>query len=143
MTKVDFYLLANPGQDAKETTAYKLVEKAYRLNHKIYIHTDSAEDSARVDNLLWTLNPGNFLPHEIVSKNNHPETPILIGHINESPGISDVLINLTDAVPLFFSQFNRVAEFVDADEEKKILGRKRFKFYKDRGYELDAHEMAS
>lgn len=142
MTKVDFYLLTQPGQDAREKMACKLIEKIYQLNHKVYIHTDSEQDAARIDNLLWTLKPGNFIPHEIAGGNNHPETPVLIGHNNEAPSIEDVLINLTHAVPLFFSQFNRVAEFVDADDANKNLGRKRFKFYKDRGYELDTHDLA-
>lgn len=143
MTKVDFYLLAGSGQEARETMAFKLVEKIYSMKHRVYIHTDSAQASKRLDDMLWTLKAGNFLPHEISATNNHPETPIIIGHSEEAPGIDDVLINLSHSVPLFFSQFNRVAEFVDADESNKKLGRSRFKFYKDRGYELDTHELAS
>lgn len=143
MTKVDFYLLAGTGQDARETMAYKLVEKIYQLNHKVYIHTQSAQDSERIDNMLWTVKPGNFIPHEIASGENHPETPVIIGHEPNAPHINDVLVNLTHDVPLFFSQFNRVAEFVDADDTHKSLGRTRFKFYKDRGYELDTHELAN
>jgi len=142
MTKVDFYLLAGQGQDAREAMACKLIEKIYRLNHKIYIHTESDQDSSRIDNLLWTLNPGNFIPHEIANSANHAETPVIIGHDPQAPQIHDVLVNLTHEVPLFFSQFNRVAELVDADETHKNLGRTRFKFYKDRGYELDTHDIA-
>jgi len=143
MTKIDFYLLSQSGQDACETMACKLIEKIYQLKHKVYIHTHSEQDAARIDNLLWTQKPGNFIPHEIASNNNHPETPIIIGHGDEAPPIQDVLINLTQTVPLFFSQFNRVAEFVDADDTNKNLGRTRFKFYKDRGYELDTHELTN
>lgn len=142
MTKVDFYLLAQAGQDVRETMACKLIEKIYQLNHKVYIHTDSEQDAARIDSLLWTMKPGNFIPHEIASNKNNPQTPILIGHSDNAPPIQDVLVNLTHAVPLFFSQFERVAEFVDADDANKTLGRKRFKFYKDRGYQLDTHDLA-
>ena len=53
------------------------------------------------------------------------------------------MLNLTHEVPLFFSQFNRVAELVDADENARSQARNRFKFYKDRGYELDTHDMTS
>ena len=143
MTKVDFYLLTGQGQDAREAMAYKLIEKIYRLNHKVYIHTESEQDSARIDDMLWTQNPGNFIPHELASSGNSPETPIIIGHDLQAPHINDVLVNLTHEVPLFFSQFNRVAELVDADDTHKNLGRTRFKFYKDRGYELDTHNLTN
>jgi len=143
MTKVDFYLLSAEGQSARESMAFKLIEKIYQLNHKVYIHTASADDAARFDDMLWTHKPGNFIPHEVAGKNNHPETPVLIGYHSEPPPVTDVLVNLSHEVPLFFSQFTRVAEFVDGDEQHKILGRSRFKFYKDRGYELDTHEMAN
>lgn len=142
MTKIDFYLLESAGQDARETMACKLIEKIYKLNHKVYIHADSEQDAARFDNLLWTLKAGNFIPHEIANNKNLPQTPILIGHQEQAPEISDVLVNLSHSVPLFFSQFKRVAEIIDADDNNKSQGRTRFKFYKDRGYKLDTHEIA-
>ena len=143
MTKIDFYLLADAGQNARETMACKLIEKIYRLNHKVYVHTDSQEDASRLDNLLWTLKADNFVPHEILSSNNQPQTTILIGHQEKAPEIDDVLVNLGHSVPLFFSQFNRVAEIIDADETNKSQGRTRFKFYKDRGYAMDTHNLAN
>jgi DNA polymerase-3 subunit chi len=153
MTKVDFYLLAGAGQDAREIMACKLIDKIYQLNHKVYVHTDSPEDANRIDELLWTLKPGSFIPHNIVSDKDSTEksaeksaekkteAPVVIGHEKNAPQIDDVLINLTHEVPLFFSQFKRVAEFVDAEDSHRSLGRTRFKFYKDRGYELDTHEI--
>ena len=67
----------------------------------------------------------------------------MIGYQELIPEIHDVLLNLTDEVPLFFSQFDRVAEFVDADENSRSLARSRFKFYKDRGYDLTTHELTT
>ena len=65
MTKVDFYLLSGVGQDARETMACKLIDKAYQLQHKIYVHTESQQDAKRLDDLLWTFRPGSFIPHSI------------------------------------------------------------------------------
>ena len=143
MTKVDFYLLAGNGQNARELMACKLIDKIYQLNHKVYIHTGSPQDSSRIDDMLWTLKPGNFIPHSLDSARDTTEAPIVIGHQESAPQINDVLINLTHEVPLFFSQFKRVAEFVDAEDAHRSLGRTRFKFYKDRGYELDTHEITN
>ena len=53
----------------------------------------------------------------------------------------DVLINLTPAVPLFFSRFARVAEIVGQDEDSKLSARERFRFYRDRGYALESHTI--
>lgn len=143
MTKIDFYLLKGSGQSVRETMACKLIEKIYHLNHKVYVHTDSEEDATRFDNLLWTLKAGNFIPHEMLNNRNQPQTPVVIGHQDQAPEIDDVLVNLGQSVPLFFSQFDRVAEIVDADATNKNQGRTRFKFYKDRGYAMDTHEMTN
>jgi DNA polymerase-3 subunit chi len=36
----------------------------------------------------------------------------------------------------FFSRFERVIEIIGNDAEDSRMGRERFKFYRDRGYEL-------
>ena len=53
----------------------------------------------------------------------------------------DLLINLGDEQPIFFSQFERVAEFINDDKELKLLGRERYRFYQQRGYELSTHKI--
>ncbi|MEJ2644677.1 MAG: DNA polymerase III subunit chi, partial [Gammaproteobacteria bacterium] len=64
-----------------------------------------------------------------------------VGH-QESPETDcDVLINLAAEVPLFFSRFERVAELIGNNEENKQQGRQRYRFYKDRGYTLDTHNL--
>jgi DNA polymerase-3 subunit chi len=53
----------------------------------------------------------------------------------------EVLINLAGAVPEFFSRYHRVAELVDSNGQRREQGRERFRFYRDRGYELITHQM--
>ena len=65
----------------------------------------------------------------------------MIGHAHEPPLEFDVLVNLADQVPLFFSRFTRVAEIVDGDENRKQQARERFRFYRDRGYPLNSHDI--
>ena len=60
----------------------------------------------------------------------------------EDPGSeNDVLINLASEVPMFFSRFDRVSEIVDADPQVRELGRQRYRFYRDRGYPLESHQI--
>lgn len=141
MTRIDFYVLGNDGAQARRGLACKLVEKAYKLGHRVYVHTGSAEESARLDELLWTFRQGSFVPHGVHPEDNAQETPVLIGHDIAPEEIHDVLVNLTGEVPPFFSRFQRVAELVDGGEESRRSGRERFRFYRDRGYELQTHEL--
>ena len=54
----------------------------------------------------------------------------------------DVLVNLTLTPPPFFSRFQRLAEIVPADDTPAQAGRERYRFYRERGYELRAHNLA-
>lgn len=138
MTKVDFYIL-NSG--STEHTACKLVEKAYNLGHRVYVHTESDAKAKQIDDMLWTYRAGSFIPHQRYQPGHEKDSPVQVGH-QESPETDcDVLINLASEVPLFFSRFERVAELIGNNEENKQQGRQRYRFYKDRGYTLDTHNL--
>ena len=138
MTKVDFYILQS---GSRENTACKLIEKAYSLGHRIYVHAGSEDQLTKIDHLLWTFRAGSFIPHQRYQENTNEDSPVQLG-THEAPNIdSDVLINLADDVPLFFSRFQRVAELVGPDEQAKALGRQHFQFYRNRGYALNTHNL--
>jgi len=143
MTKIDFYVLSEFGQQAREAMACRLIDKVYQMQHRVYVHTESQQDAQRFDDLLWTYRPGSFIPHCIGKPGQNDVAPVIIGCTDQVPEMNDVLLNLTHEVPLFFSQFDRVAELVTADEQSRSLSRTRFRFYKDRGYELTTHELAN
>jgi DNA polymerase-3 subunit chi len=142
MTKVDFYILQS---GSREHTACKLIEKAFGLGHRIYVHAGSEEQLEKMDNLLWTYRAGSFIPHQRYqddsSTNSKHDSPVQLG-THDAPSVdSDVLINLAPEVPLFFSRFQRVAELVGPDEQARVLGRQNFQFYRDRGYSLNTHNL--
>lgn len=144
MTRVDFYVLEDTADQARERFACRLVEKAWRLKHKIYLHAASQEDAQRVDHLLWTFRDGSFVPHAVacgeLDEALAAVTPVHIGCGAEPRLDADLLINLDREVPLFFSRFERVAEIV-AGEDGKAAARERFRFYRDRGYALEHHRI--
>lgn len=144
MTRIDFYILERSGADARLTLACRLAEKAVQQENAVLINTATTSEGARLDDLLWTFSQGSFLPHRILGDNadNDEGEPILIGcgHVPEE-GRWDLLINLARDVPEFFSRFERVAEVVDSGEENKAAGRERFRYYRDRGYELHTHHV--
>ncbi len=138
MTKIDFYILQS---GSRENTACKLIEKAFSLGHRIYVHAGSEEQLNKIDNLLWTFRAGSFIPHQRYQSDSSDDSPVQLG-TDKAPNIdSDVLINLAAEIPLFFSRFQRVAELVGSDDQAKTLGREHFQFYRDRGYTLNTHNL--
>ena len=140
MTDIDFYILASEAPHAREIMACRLAEKVYKLGRTVHIHTSSAADSQALDQLLWTFRAGSFVPHTLVANDQDDmAAPVVIGHAIEPKQNTDVLINLGDSVPLFFSRFNRVSEIIT--DREKTAGRERFRFYRDRGYPLKSHKI--
>jgi DNA polymerase III subunit chi len=142
MTKVSFYILATTDPIDRQQFACRLAEKAYLQGHQVFIHTEDQNQSEAMDKALWAFRQDSFVPHQILAADNEINAPVLISHENSAPPkLMDVLINLNPAQPLFFSQFERLAEIINGDEEIKKQGRIRYQFYKDRGYHLDTHQI--
>lgn len=142
MARVDFYVLERTDERSRHTLACKLAEKAYRLDNTVYIHAKSRADAERLDELLWTFRDGSFVPHGLNGANdNAAASPVLIG--SESDGIEsrDLLINLCDEIPVFAEDFPRVAELVTSGENCRLLSRKRFAEYRDKGHTIQTHKL--
>lgn len=140
MTRVDFYILPDDDLQARLQFVCRLVEKVYKQDHRIYIHTDSEAVSKEIDLLLWTFKVESFVPHHLLGDENAP-APVAIGHGNSCGEHHDVLINLSADVPDFFSRFERCAEVVIQQENILQSTRKHFAFYKERGYPLNTHDL--
>jgi len=139
MTRVDFYILADSSGDSREIYACRIAEKAYMLGRHVFLHGESEEQALRLNELLWTFRPGSFIPHGL--QHEDPTAAVTIGHGFEPVENTDVLINLAQSAPVFFSRFERVAEIVDQSPLHKDSARERFRFYRDRGYELQHHHI--
>lgn len=143
MTRIDFYLIQNSTSVAKPRLACRLADKAYHLGHRIYLHTENAAQTRQMDEMLWTFSAGSFIPHAAYTETLAPNPePVLIGHGEPPAGFDSVLICLAPEVPAFFSRFERMTELVDHDEQDRQRARERFRFYRDRGYDLHTHEVA-
>jgi len=142
MTRVDFYLLSQDQASARDLFACRLTEKAYRLGHRIFLHSDDADHARRLDEMLWSFRDRSFIPHGLAREvDNDPDFPVVVGSGEPPQGQYQLLINCGEAVPDFFSRFERVAETIPNEEQAKARGRDRYRFYRDRGYPLDTHEL--
>lgn len=94
-----------------------------------------------MDELLWTFRDVSFVPHAVAGETDANSVSVVVGHAETPPDEHEVLVNLSHPVPLFFSRFERVVEIVGADAEAKTAARERFRFYKERGYPLESHNI--
>ena len=142
MARVDFYVLAQAEERARQMLACKLAEKAWRLENTVYIHAKDRSDAERMDELLWTFRDGSFVPHGLAGRNDGTElSPIVIGCGTQDVEARDLLINLCDEIPPFVEGFPRVAELVTSDENCRKASRRRYAAYRDQGHELNTHNL--
>jgi DNA polymerase-3 subunit chi len=141
MPKIDFYILSNPDAKAHFAFACRLIEKAYKNRHRIYIHTDNQQDAHHLDEMLWTYREDSFLPHNLYGDGPEPAPPIQIGFNVTPEKHRDILINLSNQVPDFFKQFNRVLELVGSEPSIQEAGRERFRSYRTHGIEITTHKL--
>jgi len=141
MTRVDFYLL-DKRTDSREVFACRLTEKAWKAGHRVFMLAPDKSSATALDELLWTFSQGSFVPHGLYRSPEDVDVhPVLVGHTEPPDACHDVLVSLTDEVPAWFSRFARVAELVAGDETRKAQARDRFRFYRERGYPLETHNL--
>ncbi|MCB1801132.1 MAG: DNA polymerase III subunit chi [Gammaproteobacteria bacterium] len=141
MTQVDFYVLEDQAGGDRHQLACRIAERAWRAGNRVLIHTPLAAEIQQIDDLLWTLSEGSFIPHGLLHRDARECNPILIGDGNEDTEEHDVLINLASEVPRFFGRFQRLIECVDHDATIKDASRERFRYYREHGYPLNTHKI--
>lgn len=138
MNRVDFYVLAIAGADARDRFACHLAEKAYTAGHRAFILTGDETQAERLDTLLWTFRQGSFVPHApAVARDGEP---VAVGAAPPDPD-DDVLINLSDRLPEGWRQWPRLAEVVDQREDVLQASRRRFRDYRDAGVSPHTHRI--
>ena len=142
MTRVDFYVIDDPNEARHGHLVCRLAEKAWRAGRCVHIHCDGADGVAAIDDLLWTYSDTAFLPHAVHGTAAAVNVPVTIGHGQQEPDNADVLINLGRTVPDDFSRFERIMETTGTDATARAAARERYRYYQERGYALNTHNLA-
>jgi len=140
--RVDFYVLKSAAARQRWAFACRLTEKAYLKDLKILIVSDTLADAQALDELLWTFNDRSFIPHKVCldEQSVDPATAVHLTVETVLP-TADLLVNLAKRLPAQFQRYARIAEVIDADEERRRLGRERFKAYRDLKLPLETHQI--
>ncbi len=154
MTRIDFYVLSASDNDARLAFTCRLVDKAYRQGLRVFIATDNREQTEQLNQLLWNAQPESFTPHDIlptepeavVATPDEPPSeqlasPVTIGYGQHCGNHHQLLINLSQQAPDYFSRFERLSEIVIQEPQILDNTRERFKFYRDRGYPIQSHSI--
>jgi DNA polymerase-3 subunit chi len=132
MTKVDFYT----GVDDKLHAACQLSHKAMLAGVRVLLHAPDEATAEELDRLLWHYPATAFIPHCRAQHPGAQEMPVTVSHQSDMFPHSELLISLHTACLPFFSRFERLIEIVGGEEQDAQLGRERYAFYRDRGYEM-------
>jgi len=137
MTQIDFYTHVAD----KLRVACQLSAKACAHGLRITVLCPDDDTAQRVDRLLWTTPPIGFVPHCAPDDPLARETPVIVERHGDNLLHDEVLLNLRPEWPPFFGRFQRLIEIVSLDEGDRAAARERFRFYRDRGYEIRTHDL--
>ena len=138
MTRIDFHFNAPD----KLQYACRLVRKIHRAGQRVVVYAEPVA-LARFDAELWSFSQLDFIPHVAAGDPLAPCTPVLLCSEPVETPHCEVLVNLAAETPSFFSRFERMVEVVTGDEDDRTRARERWRFYKDRGYPLQTHDLAA
>ena len=142
MAEISFYILPSESTQERYEFACKLIEKVYRSGCFCYVFTDNAEQSQKIDKLLWTFRASSFIPHQIYTGELPDiEKVILIGSLDVPELWQKIVINLSSYCPKQFDNIERILEILDNSEATKELGRNRYRQYQQYDITITTHKI--
>lgn len=138
MTRVDFYSNAEP----KLQVACQLVAKAIQQTLRVVVYAPEENTARSFDKLLWTYQAIGFIPHCMTHDALASETPVVIAREDVAMPHHQVMLNLHLDSPPSFSRFERLIELVGVSDDDREAARSRYRFYRDRGYEIRHHDLS-
>ena len=138
MTRIEFFF----NVDDKLAKTAELCEKSVDKGRELMIFTQGDEMNAALQQVLWQQSVTSFLACTKADKAIRQQSSIVVSDNSGQLIKDDILINLQAEYPPFFSRFRYLVELVGNDDADKVTARLKFRFYRDRGYEIKSTDMA-
>src|SRR5262249_30989960 len=110
MTTVQFYHLTTT---PLERALPKLLEKAVAGKYRTLLVAESDARVEQLNQLLWTYDPGSFLPHGSVSDGNTELQPVLIATDQAPLNNPNLLFIINGSMAEKTPQFERIIDMFD------------------------------
>ncbi len=128
MTNIQFYILASDNLEQRWSYARQLLVQTLLRGKSVHIHTScAAHTRLLIDKLLHSLGDN--------------DEKVSIDHKGEPDTSQQVLLNLSNDVPHFFSSFETTLEVIHDEASTRKMGRERYRYYQQRGYPLRHYEI--
>ncbi|MBI3374446.1 MAG: DNA polymerase III subunit chi [Betaproteobacteria bacterium] len=137
MTSIDFYFNAND----RLQLACRLAGKAVAQGKRLLVWAPQADSAQALDRMMWTTPATGFVPHCMAHDALAGETPVLISAAAAEPNGCEILLNLGDECPPSFERFDRLLEVVSRAGDDRQGARRRYRFYRERGYPISDHDL--
>lgn len=141
VTRVDFYILPDADEHRRQVYLCRVIDKAYRTGHRIWVHAPANDRATALDERLWTFAQGSFVAHDRSGGETALAAPVVIGDGEEPDGGRALLINEDEEIPPFAGRFTRIAEVINQDDVTRRRGRAHYVYYRDAGFELHYHRV--
>lgn len=119
----------------------RLTLKAYQQQHQVYLHMRDESDATKLNEMLWTFQQNSFIPHACIGHYQHDFPPVEIGYGDKPKHHQDILINLSQQLPSFINQFQRVIEIIPNTEEAKQRAERLLIEHQNQGFEIQQHQL--
>jgi DNA polymerase-3 subunit chi len=147
MTYIQFYILASDKIEDRWHYTQRLVSQSLRRGKSVHIHTACASDTRLLierleegvlEKCLATRSSANG---RSANEKSDIDEMVFVDHKGEPDADRDVLINLSEEVPHFFSSFETTLEVIHDEPKAKAVGRERYRYYQERGYPLKHQDI--
>lgn len=124
--------------------ACRLTRKALRQGARLRLCGDAAT-LARLDLLLWTFEPGEFIAHARVRSGEPPDallvptTSVWLAEPGAPCPACDTLVNLGPQAEPGAADFAKVVELVSSEPDDRAAGRQRWRHYESTGWTITHH----
>ena len=138
MTKISFYRVSGGLKSAIKLGA-QITEKSVGEKCKVLWQVPNENFVNKIDQVLWSFSETSFIPHSTGPLSD----PVGISK-ESTPGIHhEVLMNFQKDIPIWFSRFEQLIEFIYEDHTDIEIKRQHFRFFKNRGYETDYIDLSN
>lgn len=116
--------------------------RACNEGRPVLVYVPASDRCKQLDRLLWSHPATGFTPHCHAESELAAETPITLAAELDNPLHDTCLLNLSDEIPPGFSRFQQLIEIVSVADSDRLPGRERYRFYRERGYPLESHDIS-